>query len=79
MDCELFPIGLDEPLPCIPIPLRQGKAEVPLDVQYTFQQAYDGGPYARGAVDYRAQPDPLVRGELADWLAGCVTRWSAGS
>ncbi len=78
LDCELFPVRLDEPLPCIPIPLREDKAEVPLDVQYTFQQAYDGGPYSRGAVNYRAQPDPLVRSELAGWLAGCVTRWSAG-
>jgi hypothetical protein len=79
LDYELFSVRLDEPLPCIPIPLRKGGAEVPLDVQYTFQQAYDGGPYSRGAVDYRTAPDPLVRSELADWVTGCVTRWSAGN
>ncbi len=74
-DYELFPVCLEEPLPCIPVPLRKGEAEVPLDVQYAFRQAYDGGPYARGAVDYGAPPDPPVRPELADWLADCLNRW----
>jgi hypothetical protein len=76
LDYELFPVRLDEPLPCIAIPLREGQPEVPLDVQYTFQQAYDGGPYARGAVEYRAPPDPPVRSELAEWLSGRVKNWS---
>ena len=73
-DYELFPVRLEEPLPCIPVPLRQGEAEVPLDLQYTFRQAYDGGPYARGAVDYTAPPDPPLRPELADWLTDCLKR-----
>jgi hypothetical protein len=75
MDYELFPIRLEEPLPCIPVPLRKGEAEVPLDLQYAFRQAYDGGPYARGAVDYGGPPDPPVRPELAHWLTTCLDRW----
>jgi hypothetical protein len=75
-DYELFPVRLEEALPCIGVPLRKGEAEVPLDVQYAFQQAYDGGPYARGAVDYAAAADPPVRPELGDWLAGCLNRWA---
>ena len=39
-----------------------------------FQQAYDRGPYARGAVDYDRPPDPPVRPELADWLKVCLER-----
>jgi hypothetical protein len=78
-DYELFPVRLEEPLPCIPVPLRQGEAEVPLDLQYTFRQAYDGGPYARGAVDYSAPPDPPLRPELADWLTDCLKRSMTGT
>jgi hypothetical protein len=60
------------------VPLRKGEAEVPLDLQYAFRQAYDGGPYARGAVDYGSPPDPPVRPELADWLTACLDRWRSG-
>jgi hypothetical protein len=75
LDYELFPIRLEDPLPCIPVPLREGEPEVPLDLQYVFNQVYAGGPYARGAVDYGVPPDPPVRPELADWLSGCLDRW----
>ncbi len=76
LDYELFPIRLEESLPCVPVPLREGEVEVPLDLQYVFQQAYDGSPYARGAVDYDQPPAPPVRPELADWLAKCLERWA---
>ena len=65
---QLFPIRLEEPLPCILVPLREDEAEPPLDLQYVFQQVYDRGPYARGAVDYRQPPDPPVRSDLAEWM-----------
>ncbi len=65
---QLFPIRLEEPLPCILVPLREGEAEPPLDLQYVFRQAYDRGPYARGAVDYDGPPDPPVRPDLAEWM-----------
>ena len=79
LEYELFPIRLEEPLPCIPVPLRKDEPEVPLDLQYTFHQAYDGGPYARGAVDYDAPPDPPLGPERAEWLAGCLDRWRKDS
>jgi hypothetical protein len=65
---QLFPVRLEESLPCILVPLREGEAEPPLDLQYVFRQAYDRGPYARGAVDYDVPPDPPIRPDLADWL-----------
>jgi hypothetical protein len=76
-DCELFPIRLEEPLPCIPVPLREHEAEVPLDLQFTFGQVYESGPYALGAVDYSEPPDPPVRPRLAEWLTECLERWRA--
>ena len=71
---QLFPIRLEESLPCILVPLREGEVEPPLDLQYVFRQAYDRGPYTRGAVDYNSQPDPPLRPDLAQWLQDCLKR-----
>ena len=68
-------VRLEEPLPCIPVPLREGEAEPLLDLQYAFQQAYDGGPYARGAVDYDQPPDVPLCAELSQWRDDCLQRW----
>ena len=75
LDYELFPILLNELLPCIPVPLREGQEETPLDLQYAFQRAYDGGPYRRGAVDYDKPPQPPLAGEWAAWAEGRVRTW----
>ena len=53
-------------MPCIPVPLRKGEEEVPLDLQYVFNRAYDAGPYRR-ALDYRLAPAPPLTDELIAW------------
>src|SRR5262245_14681430 len=68
MACQLFTVSLRDVLPCIPIPLRQGEDEVKLDVQWVFNQAYDRGPYSRGAVDYGGEPQPPLEADDAPWL-----------
>lgn len=70
LDFQAFPIAITEPLPCIPVPLRQNQEEIPLDLQFVFQQSYDTGPYQRGAVDY-SQP-PLFTGDKTKWIEECV-------
>lgn len=65
-DYELYPVGLREPLPCIPVPLRAGEADVPLDLQVMVNRAYDGGPYRR-MIDYTRPPDPPLSEEDAAW------------
>jgi hypothetical protein len=55
---QIFPVALTDPLPVIPIPLREGEPEPTLDLQYLFRETYDSGPFARGAVDYRQPPPP---------------------
>lgn len=72
---ELYPVRLEECLPCILVPLRKDEKELPLDLQYIFRQVYDGGPFARGAVDYTCPPDPPVRPELTNWLAARLVNW----
>jgi hypothetical protein len=67
-DYELFPIGIRETLPCIPIPLTEHIAEPTLDLQWVFNQAYDRGPYRRGAVDYTRLPEPPLAETEQAWV-----------
>ena len=63
---EVFPCGLREWLPCLPVPLKEGEATIPLDLQFVANRAYAGGPYLKGAVDYSQPPDPpIVPGDAA--------------
>ena len=64
---EVFPCGLREWLPCLPVPLKEGEAAVPLDLQFVANRAYAGGPYLKGAVDYAKPPDPPLAAEDAAW------------
>ncbi|HEV3205301.1 MAG TPA: DUF4058 family protein [Gemmataceae bacterium] len=64
---RIFSFTVLEPLPCIPVPLREGQDEIPLDLQYVFTRAYDSGPYLRGAVDYHKPPTPPLPQEKAAW------------
>jgi hypothetical protein len=64
---QVIPVGLRGPLPRIPIPLKPGEPELPLDLQTIFNRAYDGGPYRRGAVDYGRPPVPPLSGDDATW------------
>lgn len=69
---EVFPISINEVLPCIPLPLTQDISEIALDLQQLFDEAYDTGPYSEGAVDYEAPPEPALPSELAEWAAECL-------
>jgi hypothetical protein len=73
---QIFPVGLRDWLPCIPVPLKQGEEEVPLDLQFVFNRAYDTGPYRRGAVDYaKLPPAPRLDPEDAAWAAELTRPW----
>ena len=68
----LFPLSIQSGLPCIPVPLREDIREVPLDLQFIFNRAYDGGPYRRGAVDYSQPPDPPLGETDRNWALGLL-------
>ncbi len=68
MAYQLFAVSLREVLPCIAIPLREGEDEVKLDLQWIFNQAYDRGPYRRGAVDYEGNPEPPLEPDDRQWV-----------
>lgn len=67
MDYTLYPVDLQEPLPCIPVPLAGEDSDVPLDLQFAANRVFREGPYDR-AVDYGAEPDPPLAGADAAWM-----------
>ena len=73
---QVFPVGLREWLPCIPVPLKESEDEITLDLQFAFNRAYDTGPYRRGAVDYAKEPPvPPLSEEDAAWAAALTRAW----
>ena len=72
-----FPVRLCEPLPVVPVPLAEGVADVPLDLQHCFNEMYDGGPYA-DIVDYDATPAPPLPDGYHAWAADRVAAWREG-
>lgn len=62
----VYPIGIRDTLPCIPVPLVGDTPDVPLDLQVGVNRAYVGGPYLR-LIDYTAPPDPPLAEGDAKW------------
>lgn len=53
---DVWPVAFDQPLPTVPIPLRDGEPEIPLDLQEAFDRVYD----LRGfdlLIDYTRPPE----------------------
>ena len=65
-EVEVYPIALREPLPPIPVPLRETDPDVLLDLQSLLTQAYNNGNYAL-TTDYTYPPDPPLTAEDDDW------------
>jgi hypothetical protein len=63
----LFPISVRQPLPEIPIPLRQHDVPVRLPLQSLLTDVYDDGRYAE-TVDYSSPPDPAFHPEDMAWI-----------
>lgn len=67
----LWPIGLRDPLPQIPIPLRENEAEPSVELQAVLNQTYDSAAYA-GHI-YRRPPEPQLPPDDATWARGILT------
>ena len=72
-------LNLSDPLPVVPVPLREADGEVPLDLQYCFDAAYDRGPFRRQASRYDVPPDPPLPPAAAEWAAGRIAAWRAAA
>jgi hypothetical protein len=63
---DAYPWTLRQTMPVIPIPLSEGDADVPLDLQAAFTTAYDRAGYDY-SLDYEADPEPALSVEDAAW------------
>lgn len=61
-----WPIPLRRRLPLLPVPLRPGEADVPLDLQAVLDAAYDRAGYDLD-VDYARPPAPPLAADDAAW------------
>ena len=66
---DVFPIGLRDSLPVLPIPLR-GADLVPLDLRAVLDEVYDRAHLAKSI--YRTPPDPPLDPADAAWAAGVL-------
>ncbi len=62
---EIYPMLLQQPLPAVPIPLRETDADVLLDLQPLIERVYTAGGH--DDIDYSRPPVPPLDGEAATW------------
>ena len=73
---ELYPIGLRDPLPVLPVPLREGDPMVTLELRPLVERTWHDGQYWR--TRYDAPPEPPLPADDAAWAAQVVDAWRAG-
>jgi hypothetical protein len=61
-----LPLSVRDPLPSLPVPLRDGMPDVVLHLGEVFQRCFDGGAFGY-KIDYRRDPVPPLGPEDADW------------
>ena len=58
---------LEQPLPTLPIPLKKGDDDVPLNLQDALDTVYDRAGYDL-SVNYRAELDPPPAPNVSEWI-----------
>jgi hypothetical protein len=69
-EAELWPIGLRDRLPKIPVPLRSGEPDAQVDLQEALARIYDAAGYED--YIYQGEPDPPLKVEDRDWAVALV-------
>lgn len=65
-----WPVGLRDPLPAIPIPLRPPDPDAVLDLQTILHQVYDHAGY--DLYIYSGEPEPPLSPDDAKWAASLI-------
>ena len=74
---DLWPVGLRDRLPAIPIPLTGDVADVELPLRSCVDQAYDGGNYL-SRLPYGRPVSPRLRKRDAAWVRELLADQSPG-
>ncbi len=69
--CDVWPIGLRQPLPVLPVPLLKPDPDVPLDIGQALRTAYERARYDL-RIDYTAPPIPPLSPEDVAWAAALL-------
>lgn len=65
---EIWPLSLRKPILVVPTPLREGDADVPLDLTQALQRIYASARYDL-RIDYAGDPPPpALPPDDAAWL-----------
>jgi hypothetical protein len=64
---DVWPIGLNDALPKIPVPLLRGDPDVLLDLQQAVTSVYDAFGY-RYLIDYHRSPQVPLPAKSRDWI-----------
>jgi hypothetical protein len=62
----LYPFGIRDPLPPLPVPLRPGEAEPIVDLGLVLAHVYARGRFGQ-RIDYRRPPVPLLSPDDEGW------------
>jgi hypothetical protein len=62
---DFWPIGVRDPLPVIPVPLRAPDGDARVDLREAVDQVYDEAGYVHFIYD--GTPDPPLSSENAQW------------
>ena len=75
---DVWPIRLNEKLPTIPVPLLNGDADVPLDLQRAMTSVYDEFNYDLD-IDYARPPHVALTHADTAWARERIAIWKGGT
>jgi Protein of unknown function (DUF4058) len=75
---QVWPVGLRDHLPVVPIPLSGTDPDVALDLQSVFDHAYDDAGYRRFVPHEQAPPEPTLSKKDLRWARGRIASRSDG-
>ena len=61
----LWPLGVRDPLPIVPVPLRQPDADATIDLKAILDRVYDSAGYEDYL--YKGRPQPALHRDDAEW------------
>ena len=70
-ECDVWPIGLRQPLPVLPIPLIRPDKPVPLDVGKALRTAYQRARYDL-RINYHSPPTPRLNKKDVAWAHALI-------
>jgi hypothetical protein len=71
--CSVWPIGVRQPLPTVPIPLLRPDPPVELDLNQALRTAYRRAHYDL-RIDYRSPCDPPLAPADSEWAAALIAQ-----